>query len=29
MGVIMKKLRGKADGKVISEILQKEIKKLL
>jgi len=29
MGIIMKKLRGKADGKVISEILQKEIKKLL
>ena len=29
MGLIMKELRGKADGKVISEILQKEIKKIL
>lgn len=29
MGVIMKELRGKADGKIISEILQKEIKKIL
>ena len=29
MGIIMKELRGKADGKVISEIIQKEIKKIL
>ena len=29
MGIIMKELRGKADGKIISEILQKEIEKIL
>lgn len=29
MGIIMKELRGKADGKTISEILHKEIKKIL
>ncbi len=29
MGVIMKELRGRADGKIISEILQKEIKKII
>ncbi|MCJ7572065.1 MAG: Glu-tRNA(Gln) amidotransferase subunit GatE, partial [Candidatus Thermoplasmatota archaeon] len=29
MGIIMKELRGKADGKIISEILLKEIKKIL
>ena len=29
MGVIMQQLRGKADGKVISEILRKEIQKIL
>ncbi|MEF8848836.1 MAG: Glu-tRNA(Gln) amidotransferase subunit GatE, partial [Candidatus Thermoplasmatota archaeon] len=29
MGVIMKKLRGKADGKMVSEILREEIKKFL
>mgnify|MGYP006283418697 CR=1 FL=1 len=29
MGIIMKELRGKADGKIISEILQKEIKKII
>ena len=29
MGVVMKELRGKADGKVISEILKKEIQKII
>jgi glutamyl-tRNA(Gln) amidotransferase subunit E len=29
MGIIMKELRGKADGKIISEILQIEIEKIL
>lgn len=29
MGIIMRQLRGKADGKIISKILQKEIKKIL
>ena len=29
MGVIMKELRGKADGKIISEIIKKEIEKVL
>ncbi len=29
MGIIMKELRGKVDGKIISEILQKEIQKIL
>jgi len=29
MGIIMKELRGKADGKIISEILQKEIEKII
>lgn len=29
MGVVMKELRGKADGKIISEILRKEIEKII